>query len=207
MISIVCGIPGCGKTTYGVMLAVRECRKRTVFTNFSVVPQKAFPSVNRSIYRIDGKRFFENDYPEGSLLILDEAALDFDARKWDSFPPAAIEFVKLHRHYKLDIVFISQSLSDIDKKIRSCAEQYIYIVKGLFGFSRVLKYRFVRPVSDDTTLLKGGVLGEEELSISLREPSVLGELLSKRIFRPFYYGAFDSFSTCSTRPLVRSVKW
>lgn len=207
MITIICGIPGSGKTTYAAALAVRESKRRTVFTNFAVNPSLALPPVNRKVYRVDGRSFFERDYPEGSLLILDEAALDFDARRWDSFPAAAVEFVKLHRHMKIDLVFVTQALCDIDKKVRSCAEQYIYVVRGLFGFSRILKYSFVRPVSDETSLFKGGVIKEDELTISVKEPSFLGELFSKRIFRPLYYKSFDSYALRSTRPMCRSEKW
>lgn len=208
MITIVSGIPGSGKSTYAAALAVRACRKRPVFSNFAVNPKFAFPKRNGVVHKLDGKSFFKFSYPPNSLLILDEAALDFDARKWDSFPPDAVEFVKIHRHMRIDIIFISQSLTDIDKKIRTCAEQYISVSKGLFGFSRLIKYEFVRPKSEETSFLKGGELCEEELTLTVREPSLLAQFFTTPIWRPAYYKAFDSFGNCGKpRPFIASERW
>ena len=207
MISIVCGVPRSGKTTYAVSLAVRECRKRVVYTNFGVYPRRAFPSVIGSVYKVEGSDFYKYYYPEGSLLILDEAALDFDARNWSSFPKEAVEFIKLHGHQRIDIVFVTQAYTDIDKKIRGCAERLFYVVKGAFGFSRLYEYKFVRPQSENTTLLKGGVLSEEEFGIKIKEPSILGGFFSRKIWRPAFYRAFDSYSLRGDKPLLRAARW
>lgn len=207
MISIVCGVPRSGKTTFGVSLAVKSCRKRVVYTNFEVQPRSAIPAVIGTVYKVDGSNFYKFYYPDGALLILDEAALDFDARDWKSFPQEAVEFVKLHGHQRIDIVFISQSYADIDKKIRNCTERLYYIVRGHLGFSRLYQYTFVRPMSDDTTLLKGGVLSEEEFGVKIKEPSSLAALFSKRIFRPLYYRCFNSWSLRSDKPVIRAPRW
>lgn len=63
-----------------------------------------------------------------SLLIIDEAGIAFDNRKFkNNFTNEQLEFFKKHRHYDVDILIISQAL-DTDKKLRDLSKK-IYLVK------------------------------------------------------------------------------
>lgn len=66
---------------------------------------------------------FENMGIRGSeemtvLMVLDEAALDVNAHDWKSQDRGMLNFIVLLRKLKIDLVFIAQNASDIDKQVR-----------------------------------------------------------------------------------------
>lgn len=50
------------------------------------------------------------------LLLIDEATIEVDSRDFKGFKKETKEFMLLHRHYNVDIVFFTQQWDGIDKK-------------------------------------------------------------------------------------------
>lgn len=124
-IDLYFGVPGSGKTTFAAYLAHKAMKaKRPVFSNVYIKGAYQYKKEDLGVYAI-----------ENSLILCDEAGLEFDNRKM-SMTDDEIYFMKFHRHYQNDIVFFSQGL-DIDIKIRKLA-QHLYLVEPslLPGFIR-----------------------------------------------------------------------
>jgi len=70
------------------------------------------------------------------MLILDEAALDLNARDWKDRNEGEFNFVILARKLRIDLVFIAQDATDIDKQIRKKMQREIHCrsLKNLFEF-------------------------------------------------------------------------
>ena len=131
MIDIYFGLPGSGKTTLACKLARKALKDgRCVYSDFSVAaikgcihfPQELLGSVT---------------LPRGSLLILDEASIKFNNRNFKSLSMASISWLKLARHYDVDVVVFSQSYDDMDITIRRLANTLWHIKRcGPFSLVR-----------------------------------------------------------------------
>jgi len=110
MISLVTGLPGSGKTYYLTQQAQEALeRHRKVYINYklNVGPEQEhlveyFHSVEDIVEAKDG------------LIIMDEAHIYFNARKWDSLPPAFQYKLQQHRKHGLDILGAVQNEARID---------------------------------------------------------------------------------------------
>lgn len=118
-IKIYFGVPGSGKTTLAAKI-VLENLKRGVIT-YSNVPIKGALLYDAS----DIGRF---DISDGEMII-DEAGIQFNNRKFKSLPQETIEWFKLSRHYGIKNIHIfSQSYDDMDITLRRLADE-IYTIK------------------------------------------------------------------------------
>lgn len=74
-----------------------------------------------------------------AMLILDEAALDLNARDWKSRTDGEFNFVILARKLRIELIFIAQDASDIDKQIRKKMQREIHCrsLKNLFEFANL----------------------------------------------------------------------
>ena len=112
------GVPGSGKTTFAAYLAKKRLKKKgKVLAN---VPIKGTYQVERSDI---GHYMIDN-----CMLLIDEAGVDYNNRKYKSFTDEEVYFFKYHRHYNVDIAIFSQGYDDMDKKLRTLATR-LYIVK------------------------------------------------------------------------------
>ena len=198
MIKIYFGNPGCGKTTLAVRTAYKICHKY----------KRSKKSVYNHIYgNFESKFITYNDlvglgswtFPSKSLVLVDEAGIQYNNRKFKTMPQELISWFKLHRHYKCDVLFYSQSWEDIDVTIRRLADELWYVKKlGPFTLLRKV-YKSVQ--IDDTThqIIDGYKFG-----------SVIAQILPfpfhRKHFQLFlrkpYYKYFDSWSTPDT-PVIR----
>lgn len=123
-ITIYFGVPGSGKSTIACRIARKKLKKKIdVYSNFAI----------KGTYKLEkediGKYQIEN-----SLLIFDEAGVDFDNRNWKvNFNKDQVYFLKNHRHYKDDIIFFSQNL-DMDVKIRNLSDDLRIVKKSIIPF-------------------------------------------------------------------------
>lgn len=140
MIYEVFGLPRSGKTTFLTSLAQRAATGRSVAAlgrNYERVYTN-FPC--DGCYRIDFDSLPYFDY-SNSLVIIDEISLYADNRKFKDFNADLLYFFKLHGHYKLDLVWCSQSLNDADKKIRDVTDTIFYLRPFAFNFSSVIEIK------------------------------------------------------------------
>lgn len=166
MITLIIGLPRSGKTTEMAKLIQRNKKKYPKI--YSNVPIK-------NSYLVDSTDLGHYQISDG-LLLIDEAGIEFNNRSYKSFSKELIYFMKMHGHYKLDIIFFSQSF-DVDKVIRNLAEK-VYVIKKLFFFTFKWSCKMHWTTNSDG------------------EPTIVYEMpkLPRGItFRPRYYKYFNSY--------------
>ena len=119
------GIPGSGKSTIAALIAKKTMKrkKRRVFSNFAIKGTYVLNKEDIGVYDMSN-----------SLLIVDEAGVDYDNRNWkNNLNLDQVYFYKHYRHYNCDIVMFSQSI-DIDVKLRNLANEYRIVKKSMIPF-------------------------------------------------------------------------
>lgn len=185
-ISLVFGLPRCGKTTYLTYIARRALRKKKnsvgclfwkspvgdfqpyerVYTNFPVA----------GCYQLDFDKLGIEQF-ENCLIVIDEIMLLCDSRDWKNYAKHLRDFMALHGHYRVDIVAASQSYKDCDLRIRNLAERLLWIQK-IGSFSRISPIKKTWAIEE-----------------SIEEAYQLGSPISSVfIYRPLVYKYFDSFA-------------
>lgn len=119
------GVPGSGKTTFAAAIA-KECFRRgiPVYSNVPILGAYVITRADIGHYNLPLLN------APVACLILDECGLVYNNRNFKSnFTSEALEWWKLHRHYK-DLIFtFSQGYSDLDLKIRQLTQQYFHVEK------------------------------------------------------------------------------
>lgn len=78
----------------------------------------------------------------GSLIVVDEAQMVWDAREWQKTGKQALAFFEYHRHFGLDVVLITQAPGRLDKGLVRLANECLH-VKNLRFLSAFLGGRYV----------------------------------------------------------------
>lgn len=176
MISLCFGSPGAGKSTYIAHLAYKYYGKRPVFCNFDCA----------YTYKFNLSQLGLVAFPARSLILIDEAGIDFNNRNYKAFPKEIIKFLKLHRHYDVDIMFFSQSWEDVDITIRRLAVDLSYLRK-LGPWTMIRRVNTYVMVDKDTHQIVDGYKFMPLWMV------LFGGKPLRFIFRPFYYHMFDSY--------------
>lgn len=121
------GPKGVGKSTYLAKVAQKYLKKG--WNVFSTDPI-------HGVIKIDAADIGLKDFPEKSLLLIDELGLLFANRDFKQFPKHVRYFFKMQRHYKVRVVGCSQAW-DIDKTIRLLTDK-IFIMSKWLGVLTVL---------------------------------------------------------------------
>lgn len=187
MIRIFFGSPGCGKTT----LACKFLKKY----------QKQYDHCYGAFaHKVPGAAVCDLDhlgewtFPERSYVNDDEAGIDFNSRQTLKLPKSMIQYLKLHRHYKVDMDFFSQAWDDIDVVLRRLTVQYWYMYRiGPWTLCRRVYKRVM--IDKEKHEIIDGYFFPNFLWI-LAWPLQLLKITDQRYmltFRPFYYKYFDSW--------------
>lgn len=123
------GKKGSGKSSISVKLAI-EYQKRGWYV-FSDCPIYG-------CYKLDVNWLGKYDFPERSLIIIDEGALAFDNRKFKDFSDAMRNFFVYQRHSKIYAVILTQSFNMLDKKVRELTDD-IFVCVNYFNIFTVAK--------------------------------------------------------------------
>lgn len=214
MIRLYFGLPGCGKTT----TAVRELYKLKELPFYKKYYNEFAVNINCLLKKDilpkfkDKKQFydfyfsnFDNDLsrkislkdiglwtlPENSYLSIDEASIEYNNRKFKSLPQHTIEWLKLHRHYKIkNIDLFSQSWDDVDVTWRRIVDEIWYVKKlGPFTMLRRI-YKSIRIDKNTEQIIDGYRF--DKLLMSLLN-FILGLPSIKIYWRRPYYRYFDSW--------------
>lgn len=202
MITRYFGLPGSGKTSLAVKLAIDEVKKialghskyRYVYTNFSVN--------HPFVFRIDNDMVGTYNF-EDSLIIIDEAYMFAGARSWKKYSDALMEYMNTHRHYvsdndryRNDIVIITQGANAIDSTLRQITEKCCYIKRCKLNSH---KTRVVELILTPIIPVKKGIASEqgsgdvaEDIPIGYQMPNFFGQLFSPTFDRRPYYEFFDT---------------
>lgn len=120
-----------------------------------------------------------------------------NSRNWQSIPKGLVEFMKLHRHYKMDIYFFSQG-DDIDMTIKRLAQRWYKLIRYRIPFI-YKRYSIAVPVIPSLVISDGG---EWKIKYTpVRIPF-------QRKWLPIYktWHLFNSYETPSL-PIKKWEKW
>lgn len=135
MVSYVFAGIGAGKTCYAVRYLYKELIRicndkghyKHLYTNFP----------NELSYQVNMKDFGPHVFPDYSLVIIDEAGIDYNNRFFKKMLIETIEEFKISRHRHCDIIVISQGWDDSDVTIRRLCEEYWFLRRfGQFTYCR-----------------------------------------------------------------------
>lgn len=198
MIRIYFGNPGCGKTTLACRNAYKIIRryKRTKKTKYNHI----YANFDNKLTKFsDMVGLGDWTFPPHSYIIVDEAGIQYNNRKFKTMSQSLIQWFKLHRHYKCDIDFISQSWEDCDITIRRLADELWYVRKlGPFTLLRKV-YKTVEIDENTHQIIDGYKFGK---LLPQLLPFPFHRTHFKIFLRKPYYKYFDSYSTPDT-PIVK----
>lgn len=134
-------------------------------------------------------------FPEHSYIIVDEAGIEYNSRKYKTLSQETIQWFKLHRHYKCDVDFISQSWEDMDITIRRLADELWYIKK--FGPISIVRRVYKSVKVDDKT---HQIIDAYEIGKLLKRllPRPFGSKTWFLVWRPKYYKYFNTYEKPNT---------
>lgn len=187
MITCYFGVPGVGKTSTLARIAVLENRRikqnrsnyKRVFTNFECA----------GCYKITFQDL-DKYLVEDSLILLDELMLDADNRGFKTFPLGVRDFLTLHRHAGVDIIYATQAYDKVDTKIRALTQDLWYMTRSVVPFLRqfTVSKRIYRNIAISEY--------NGELIMGYRFCNFIEKLFVRNIlivYRKPYYKYFDSF--------------
>lgn len=131
--SMYFGVPGSGKTTLASWLARIEFKKkknkRKVWSNVSI----------KGTLKLDKSDIGKFNIYNGRLL-LDEGGTEFNNRNFKkNLDDDQLKWLKLYRHYKMDICIFSQYWNDVDVKLRNLTTKLYLLKKSAIPFFIVRK--------------------------------------------------------------------
>jgi len=184
IISVYFGVPGSGKTTFAAYLARKDLkRKQRVFSNVPIT----------GAFQMDCKNDLGKFQIVDARIIVDEAGIEYNNRKYKELDQASIKFLKYHRHYQTAIDFFSQSHEDMDITIRRLAQKYYVVKKSLLPFFIVRK-------------AIGRRVGIDENTKQIIDEYYWKPFGSKWIFSPPLWKCFNTLSR-EDLPEKEWVKW
>lgn len=132
MVYLICGQKGTGKSLFTISYLQKNIKKYDyIFSNFPVSFAKKVDSLNWVKYQ----------FPARSAILIDEAQLYFNSRKFSELTKNGLgmellDFLTMCRHYKVDLFFITQSSNRIDLQIRELSDYVFYLKRTFKFFSR-----------------------------------------------------------------------
>lgn len=116
--------------------------KNTLLTKLSIKYNKMGYHVysDSEIYntfKLDTSWIGKYDFPENSVLMIEEAGIVWDNRNFKTFSAEVRNFFKLQRHKKVIVYLASQSF-DVDKKLRDLTDE-MYLLVNYMGIFSVAK--------------------------------------------------------------------
>jgi zona occludens toxin (predicted ATPase) len=112
-------MPGAGKSNALVNIAHKALAQgRQVYSNIAI----------KGCNKIEFTDLIEFRFPRNSVILLDEAGRNFNARDWKNLPPDIFDLFTLHRHLGLDMFIAVQDFGMIDINLRRVIELTWWIV-------------------------------------------------------------------------------
>lgn len=102
-------------------------------------------------YKLSTDWIGKYDFPQNSVIMIEEAGINWSNRDFKTFPKEVVKFFKLQRHQKIIVYLASQSF-DVDKKLRDlCDEMYLCTnIMGIFSIAKKINKRIaIHNASED----------------------------------------------------------
>jgi hypothetical protein len=134
ILSLVIGKKGSGKTLFAVNYIKKTLRKeQSVYTNFPVV----------GCFMLSAD-WYSKKFPENSLIVIDEAQLLYNSRNWsksskDGSGDEILRFTTMIRHYKVELLIITQQPSRVDNQFRDLADDIVHLKRTFKLFIPLLQ--------------------------------------------------------------------
>lgn len=188
-ISLYFGLPGCGKSSTLTQIAVDESYKiKMGQSRYSCVITN-IPINCEGVYYHQDMNWIGTHYVKGALILIDEATLLYDSREYKVFAKSLTKGFVLHRHTMNDIILFVQIWDRVDKTIRDICDRVYYVHKGAIfrsiSYINHIPYSILFPDSGSNSY-GDIVMGYKKCSFGQR-------LISKRLYRKFYYGYYDTY--------------
>lgn len=188
MFRLYFGNPGCGKTTFACKqlkdLQSKRGKKKYGYKRFYA----NFDNTLCNKISLSGLGSWT--LPFNSYLVVDEAGIQYNNRKFKSLPQSTIEWFKLHRHYGVDVDFISQSWEDLDITIRRLVDE-IWYLKKVGPFTVVRRIFKKVQVDENTHQIVDGYFLRKFFGIIF--DFIIGLTSFKIFLRAPYYKYFDTY--------------
>lgn len=136
MIYLIWGKPKHGKTYRAVLLARRALKRgdKTVYSNFPIVTEWGCSK--------EWKPEYAKENIQNSLIIIDEAYMDYNSRNFSKFTKEEHTFFSLNGHNGNDIIVIAHSPARLDVVIREMVNEFQYVDAVFVPFtSRTLWFK------------------------------------------------------------------
>ena len=207
-VSLLFGLPGAGKSTIMASIAYKNLKaKRKKYDHIlSNVDFGSIPPFDK-VTLIKGDDLGKYEGFENSLILIDEASLEWDSRNFKNFSYEKMQFFLLHRHWNCDIMLFTQQWDAIDRKIRVITDRVYYVYKGFYtGFflSKYYRIPYGIIIPDPNKKQSGEKLGE--IIQGYAKPNIIQRLFCHRVFLPKYYKYFDSWERPKLRPCPYEIK-
>lgn len=174
---LIFGKKGSGKSTSAAVWAHKYNKQgRFVFSNL------ALPNV----FHIEPSDVGKYSFPEGSVIIIDEAGMVYDNRKFKSFPDYVRDWYKLQRHRHLIVYLLSQDF-DIDLKLRQLTDE-MWLTRKFFRVFTVSRRIDRSIVLHKSTADAPSGLADDLTFVPFYYPNAV-----KFLFIPRWVKMFDSF--------------
>ncbi|SMB27269.1 Zonula occludens toxin family protein [Sterolibacterium denitrificans] len=137
MLTLITGTPGAGKTAYAVyeLSELIKCAPRPVIVmgipdlkiSHEVAPQ--VEHWTRAVPSPEDESVIEHEFtfPEGSLVVIDEAQKVFRPRATSSKVPPHVAAFEKHRHLGLDFWLITQHPNLLDPNVRRLVGKHVHL--------------------------------------------------------------------------------
>ena len=134
MMRLITGTPGAGKSLFAVSEIVKAVKDgRTVYTNIEGMDLEG-------VFPLDDKDW--RNYPDGSLVVYDEAHQTFRATGRPGLSSdAVISEMDMHRHRGFDLWFITQFPTKVHHEIRSMCDEHYHLLRQ-FGAKQATLYKW-----------------------------------------------------------------
>lgn len=179
---LILGKKGKGKSSRAVEIAVKDYIKkgRKVYSTWTL------PIAGSSVLYSD---FYNYQFPPESLLIIDEGQFDFDSREFKKTEKRLREFLAMIRHYRLNIIVITQYSDGIEKLFR-CAADEIWDLRQLINLpgGKISFYKRYEDIIQYSKYLDGKETSKSKIGIHFYPNSVF-DFYDSYIIDPAYIKA------------------
>jgi len=136
VITLICGIPGHGKTLYAVSRIAEEAKAANRPVYYHGIPDCSVPG-----WRALDKAQDWYKLPPRSVVVVDEAHEVFPQRGPSMPVPVSVAKAALLRHMGIDLVLITQDGNSIDHFIRRRCGRYLHVWRTM-GLQRATVWEF-----------------------------------------------------------------
>jgi hypothetical protein len=185
------GVPGCGKTTTLVQIAIKEQKRiKKRYKNIYTINFECQGCIPIKFEDLEKYKILD------SLILIDEITMDADNRNFKTFPKGIRDFFILHRHLGCDIFYATQNFENVDKKIRDLTQDLWYMSKSVVPL--------ISEFTSSKRIYRNININEytSELTLGYRFCNFIEGLFAsnfKLCYRRLYYKYFDTWDELSLK--------